>query len=247
VDVDFEKLIELQRLDTEIRHVQSLLDNIPSQLEAIDRQAEASAQTLSQSRDKLAQNQKTRRELEGEVKDIKSQVGKYKLQLNQVKTNREYQALLKEIEENQQKIDKLEEAIIGELLQADDIEVEIRAALEQSNREKASFQTEKEKMAKEKARLEHDLETLIKAKEALLPLIPPDQAALYHRIFDKKGGMALSPVTDDFCTLCHVRIRPQMLSELVEKNQLLLCENCGRILFREKEKPKPEEDAPPGR
>jgi predicted nucleic acid-binding Zn-ribbon protein len=243
VDVDFEKLIELQRLDTEIRKVQSLLDSIPSQVEAIDRQVETSAQTLSQARDILAHNQKRRRELEGEVKDIKSQVSKYKLQLNQVKTNREYQSLLKEIDDNQQKIDRLEEEIIGELLQADEIEIDIRSAVEKDNREKASLHQEKETLALEKSRLEEELKQLFKAKQELLPLIPPDQAVLYLRIFDKKGGIALSPVTDDFCTLCHMRIRPQMLSELVEKNQLLLCENCGRILYGIKEKPEPEEDA----
>jgi hypothetical protein len=243
VDVDFEKLIELQRLDTEIRKIQSLLDSIPSQLEAIDRQVETSAQTLSQARDQLAHNQKSRRELEGEVKDIKAQVSKYKLQLNQVKTNREYQSLLKEINDNQQKIDKLEEEIIGELLQADEIEVDIRAAVEKDNQEKTSLHKEKEALAQEKSRLEEELQRLIKSKQELLPLIPKDQAALYFRIFDKKGSIALSPVTDDFCTLCHMRVRPQMLSELVEKNQLLLCENCGRILYRVKEKPEPEEDA----
>ncbi|HEX9902205.1 MAG TPA: C4-type zinc ribbon domain-containing protein [Acidobacteriota bacterium] len=243
MDVDFEKLIELQRLDAEIKKVQSLLDSIPSQVEAIDRQVESSAQTLSQARDKLAHNQKRRRELEAEVKDIKSQVSKYKLQLNQVKTNREYQSLLKEIGDNQQKIDKLEEEIIGELLQADEIEVDIRAAVEKDNQEKAVLHQEKETLALEKSRLEEELQRLIKSKQALLPLVPKDQAVLYLRIFDKKGGIALSPVTDDFCMLCHVRVRPQMLSELVEKNQLLLCENCGRILYRLKEKPEPEEDA----
>jgi predicted nucleic acid-binding Zn-ribbon protein len=244
VDVDFEKLIELQRLDTEIRKVQSLLDGIPSQVEAIDRQVEASAQTLGQARDQLTHNQKRRRELEGEVKDIKAQVSKYKLQLNQVKTNREYQALLKEIDDNQQKIDKLEEEIIGELLQADEIEVDIQAAVERDNQQKASLHKKKDTLAVEKSRLEEELRLLLKSKQELLPLVPKDQAVLYLRIFDKKGGMALSPITDDFCTLCHVRIRPQMLSELVEKNRLLLCENCGRILYRLKEKPGSEEEAP---
>jgi hypothetical protein len=244
VDADFDNLIELQRLDSEIRKVQSLLDSIPSQVEAIDRQMEASALALGQAREKLAHNQKRRRELEGEVKDIRSPITKYKLQLNQVKTNREYQALLKEIDENQQKIDKIEEDIIAELLNADQIEIDIQAAVAKDGQEKIRLHQEKEVLAREKSRLEEEIKSLAAAKEKLLPLIPKDQVALYLRIFDKKGGLALSPVTDDFCTLCHMRVRPQMLSELVEKNQLLLCENCGRILHRVKEKPEAEEEAP---
>jgi predicted nucleic acid-binding Zn-ribbon protein len=243
VDADFDNLIELQRLDSEIRKIQSLLDSIPSRAEAIERQIEASAQTLGQAREKLAHNQKRRRELEGEVKDIKAQITKYKLQLNQVKTNREYQALLKEIDDHQQKIDKLEEDIITELLNADRIEIDIQAAVTKDSQEKIRLRQERDDVAREKSRLEEEIKNLAETKEKLLPLIPRDQVALYLRIFDKKGGLALSPVTDDFCTLCHMRIRPQMLSELEEKNQLLLCENCGRILYRAKEKPEAEEEA----
>jgi predicted nucleic acid-binding Zn-ribbon protein len=50
-------------------------------------------------------------------------------------------------------------------------------------------------------------------------------------IFNKKNGSALSPVKGDFCAMCHMRIRPQMLNEIRDRNKIHLCENCGRILY----------------
>ena len=54
---------------------------------------------------------------------------------------------------------------------------------------------------------------------------------LYMSIFNKKNGSALSPVKGDFCAMCHVRIRPQMLNEIRDRSKIYLCENCGRILY----------------
>ncbi|MBN2198829.1 MAG: hypothetical protein JW747_03170 [Candidatus Aminicenantes bacterium] len=243
MDADFERLIELQELDIEIRKVLSLLNAIPAQVESIDRKIETAAQTLGRARDRLAQNQKKRRDLEGEVKDVKAQISKYKLQLNQVKTNREYQSLLKEIDEHQQNIDRLEEEIIGELLNADQIEADIHAAVERDREDQSRFDQEKAALAREKEYWEGQVRELEARRKQILPQIPAEQTALYERISLRMGGQALSPVTDDFCTLCHMRIRPQMLSELIEKNEILLCENCGRILYWVKKKDEAEKDA----
>jgi hypothetical protein len=242
VDIDFEKLIQLQGLDTDIREAQALLDSIPSQIEAIDQRITAGSQSVAVAKDRLAANQKKRRELEAEVKDIKARIAKHKSQQSQVKNNKEYGALVKEIEDDQRRIDSLEESILQEMLQADDIETEIKGALGLQAKDKSVLEKEKEVLAQKKAEAEAGVQSLEKEKEALLPQIPPEQWALYQRIFRKKGGIALSPIMDDFCALCHMRIRPQMLNELLEKDKLLICENCGRILYRSK-KQEPAEPA----
>lgn len=236
MDIDFERLIRLQALDLEIREAQSLLDSIPSQTEAIDQRITAGSQTIAQAKDKLAANQKNRRELEAEVKDIKARISKHKSQQSQVKSNKEYGALLKEIEDDQRRIDELEETIIQEMLRADDIEAEIKAALDMQAKEKKVLESEKEVLCQKKAEADTRLQALHRDKEVLLPQISADLLALYQRIFHKKGGIALSPIKDDFCALCHMRVRPQMLNELLEKDKLITCENCGRILYRRTDK-----------
>lgn len=231
MDIEFEKLILLQRLDSEIKQISLFLENTPPLLAGIDKKIEKSSQVVAAAKEKMTGNQKKRRELEAEVKDLKVQVGKYKRQLNEVKTNKEYTALLKEIEESDKKVDRLEEEIIAEMLATDEIEREIKEANQQFAAAQAKFAREKEAISLKKKQMEEKAKTLDQQKQELVPQIPADQVGLYLKIFRKKGNVALSPVTDDFCSMCHMRIRPQVLNELREAKKLILCENCGRILY----------------
>jgi len=231
VDIDFDKLIRLQNLDSEIKHNTLFLENIPRLIEDIDRKIQAGSQAVADAKEKLAQNQKTRRDLEGSVKDIKVLIARFKRQLNEVRTNKEYTVFLKEIEESQHKVDGVEEEIISEMLSADDIEEEIKSAMQKQSQEHEDLKKDQVMLVEKKREMEAKRDRLIQEREGLLPLIPPDQMKLYMSIFNKKNGSALSSVKGDFCALCHVRIRPQMLNEIRDKSKIYLCENCGRILY----------------
>jgi len=244
VEIDFELIIQLQQLDTEIRNCSLVLEGIPRLVQDIDKRIQAGSKLVTDAKDKMAQNQKKRRDLESEVKDIKVQIGKYKRQLNEVKTNKEYTALLHEIEESQHKVDTLEEAIIAEMLAADDVEEEIKAALHKQGQDEESLKKEKLVLDEKLKETEARFAALQKEREALLPRIPREQIKLYEAIAQKKGGAALSPVTGDFCAACHMRVRPQMLNEIRDKVKVLLCENCGRILYLTA-KPEPVKPEPP--
>jgi predicted nucleic acid-binding Zn-ribbon protein len=243
VEIDFEKLIQLQQLDMEIRELTLFLDGIPPQIEDIDKKIEESALLVAAAKEKMTGSQKKRRELESEVKDIKSQTGKYKRQLNEVKTNKEYTVLLKEIEESEKRVDRLEETFIAEMLLEDDIQKEIKTAGQKHAETQASLTKEKEALSRKKRETEEKARVLGQRREGLLPTITADQVNLYLKIFRKKGGTALSPVKDDFCALCHVRVRPQVLNELLSTRKLILCENCGRILYWREQKDEAEAEA----
>lgn len=243
MEIDFEKLIQLQQLDMEIRQLTLLLDSIPPQIKDIDQKIAESSQLAAAAKEKMTGSQKKRRELESEVKDIKSQIGKYKRQLNEVKTNKEYTALLKEIEESEKKVDRLEETFIAEMLLEDDIQKEIKTAGQKHVETQAILTKEKEALSRRKKETEEKVRVFGQRREELLPTIPAEQVNLYLKIFRKKGGTALSPVKDDFCALCHVRVRPQVLNELLSTRKLILCENCGRILYWREPKADTEAEA----
>jgi predicted nucleic acid-binding Zn-ribbon protein len=234
VDIDFDKLTNLQNLDEEIKKTTLVLNKIPFQLKDIDTNIEVQFQAVTQAKDKLAKNQKNRRTLEADIQDVKAHIDKYKHQLGGVKTNKEYSALLKEIEEAQSKIDKKEEEIISEMLNADDIGEEIQKAESKANEAKEKLSKDKDTLIKKRKELEEKNRELTQKKEDLIPLIPKEQSKLYLEIFKKKNGIPLSPIIDDFCSMCQIRIRPQVLNELKAETQIILCENCGRILYIKK-------------
>ncbi len=231
MEIAFDKLIRLQHVDSEINTISSFLDNIPARIEAIDNEIKATAEIIARAKDKLSANQKKRRDLEGEVKEIKGQAARFKRQLNDVKTNKEYTALLKEIGETEHKADTIEESIIQEMIFADDIEKEIKAATVKKADEEVRLQKDKQSTVQERKELEAKKEVLTAERQSIIGLIPPDQVKLYNRIREKLNGVALSPITDDFCSLCQMRIRPQLVNEIMEMKKIITCEACGRILY----------------
>lgn len=234
VDIAFDKLIRLQNVDTELNATLSLLDAVPTRIEAIDHQIKATAEIVAHAKDMLSGNQKRRRDLEGEVKDIKAHAAKFKRQLNDVKTNKEYAALQKEIADTELKADKIEEEIINAMIAADDIERDIKAANGRQAEEKGRIEKDREAILREQKEWEARKAALLAERDEILPDIPPDQIKIYERIGKRSKGVSLSPVTDDFCSICQMRVRPQMLNDLLGRNALITCEACGRILYVQK-------------
>jgi hypothetical protein len=245
VDIAFEKLIRLQYIDSEIARLQSFLEAVPARLEAIDQEIQSTTAAVAQGKDKLAANQKKRRDLESEVKVIREGIAKYKRQLNDVKSNKEYDAINREITETQSRIDGLEESILNEMIAADDIEKEIKAAQKRQADEEGHLKRDKETVAAEKADLEKKKAAVESERAALQPSIPADQFRLYERIHKKMGGTAMSRISDDFCSLCMMRVRPQLLDEIIAAKALITCEACGRILYWEPPRDEGDPSAPP--
>ncbi len=231
MEINFELLINLQGLDEKIEDISQFLDSIPSQIQAIDKKISDSAQIVAEAKDTLTQNQKKRRDLESDVQDQKILIARYRKQLNDVKTNKGYTSLLKEIEDVETEIGALEEEIISEMLTADDLEAEIKTAEKKAAEIRDTFLKEKDLVLKKEKEQGQEKEQLTSERESLIPAIPSDQMGLYKSIFLQANGTALSPVTDDFCFMCQIRIRPQVLNELIARKEIILCENCGRILY----------------
>ncbi|MFC2158708.1 zinc ribbon domain-containing protein [Acidobacteriota bacterium] len=235
MEIVFDRLIKLQNLDRQIQKASLFLQDIPSKIVSIDQKIKESERIVEEARENLSQNQKKRREVEGHVQDLKERLNKYKSQLSNVRTNLEYSSLLKEIDSVEKKIEVSEEEIISEMLTADDLEGEIHKAQQSAEIAKDTLSKEKDQISSEQKKEETEKNKLEKEKEELIPLIPAAQVKLYAKLANKLDGIGMSPVTEEFCSLCFMRVRPQVLNELREEKEVILCENCGRILYIERE------------
>ena len=231
MDIQFKHLIHLQELDSEINTITLYLQQIPIKLQDIETRIEESKSIVKRAKEHLAQNQKKRRDLESQVQDFEAKIKKLQGQLNEVRTNKEYSALLKEIDEAKFEKENNEEQIITEMLNADEIESEIQEAEKKFAEIQERLSRDKDSIIDEKLKMESQRQKLQEEKNELKPKIPPEQLGLYNSIYTKNSGVALSPVTDDFCSICQIRIRPQIINELIAADKIILCENCGRILY----------------
>ncbi len=231
MSIDFKSLIKLQNTDELIIEISEIIEKNPSKINTIDSEIEASIKNVASAKQDLADNQKKRRNLEANLQDIHIQIEKYKRQLNNVNTNIEYRSLLKEIDNAQNKFRVIEEQILEEMLIADEIGSKIKEAEKIAEETKRELTIDKNSLIQENKKRKEERQHLYEEKENISPLIPSNLMNLYNDLFEKNIGIALSPVTDDFCSICQIRIRPQVLNELITQKEIILCENCGRILY----------------
>ena len=225
------KLVELQVIDEEIFRYRRELHDKPAELEAAKAEFEAKKARLKSAEDKLKVIQLSQKELEIDLKTKEEAITKADASLGLLKTNKEYQARLLEIENLKADKSIVEEKI---LMGYDDVD----AAKKILEAEKAAvLQYEKEFNVKKK-QLEDDLAVLddhLKVKESqrtrLTPDIRPDCLSRYDRVLNHKEGLGIVGVVNHTCGGCYMHLTEQVLNELKKYEELITCDVCARILY----------------
>lgn len=240
-----EILYTLQQHDDQLRETENLIKEIPGEIKKVEEERDSRNTMIENSRAKLNENIKKREKLEKEILLIKEKIKKYKEQMSKATTNKEYQGFIAEINYEESNISGVEEKIIELMLESDEIMNEIRNSETEFNKIAAEYN---EKIKDLKTSLEYQkskLGQLINEKKELRIKIPSNLLHIYDNLAKKKNGKAISYVETEFCGSCNVIVRPQRLNELISSNEICLCENCGRILFKKIEVQKEDEDESP--
>jgi len=225
------KLVELQVMDEEIFRFKRELREKPAQVEAFKNEFESKKINLKGLEDKLKVIQVKQKESELDLKVKEETIAKTDASLSLIKTNKEYQARLLEIENLKADKSLVEEKI---LLGFDEVEA-ARKALET---EKAVVtQYEKEFNAKKK-QLDDDVAVIgdqLKVKESqrarIAPEVRPDLLSRYERVLKNKDGLGIVKVADHTCGGCFMHLTEQVLNELKKYEQIISCDQCARILY----------------
>jgi predicted nucleic acid-binding Zn-ribbon protein len=228
---DLERLVELQRLDSEIAEVEAAAAAIPGVIRRIEEQlmkAKAALDAVTAETDRMT---KLRRQQERELEEVTDQLKKRQSRLFEIKTNQEYSAVLKEIEGLTHKVSVLEEAI---LVLLDQIEVELKARAEEEQRVRSSeaeaLRDTKRKEA-ELRQLRGRLSELQGARKGRSKNVESSLLQQYLRLLKSRAGLAVAPARDGSCEGCHVALTPQLYNEVRRNEEILTCERCGRILY----------------
>lgn len=230
---DLERLIRLQSLNDIIDRAQRAIADVPSRLAAIDAKLAEATDALAAARQRQADAQTERRVVEKELAIVQGRLSKYKDQLMSVKTNKEYQAMQHEIATAQTEVSTYEDRLLHHLIEAD----ELGATVKQGERDVATAQHDAAKaraaIEEERDGLERDIGTATAAREGIAGGVSRSAMALYDHIARGRRGSAMSPARNGLCTICHVRLRPQVFNDVRRNDQLIQCESCQRILYFE--------------
>ncbi|HEV2498638.1 MAG TPA: C4-type zinc ribbon domain-containing protein [Terriglobia bacterium] len=228
---DIKTLIELQQVDNDLAALTSRIEATPQQVQALKNQLSDFLRICDERKARLAANQKERRELDAEVQAIRVKITKHRDQLYEVKTNEQYRAMLKEVEGEEANIRKAEDRILEKMVDAEQVEKQIREAATRLEGEKARMESEVSRLEAASKEAERERDALLEQRKTLTPGLSDDVLAHYERLRRGRHGLALVEVRDGLCMGCHVRLRPQAYNEIRTQNIYMTCEACARILY----------------
>ena len=228
---DLERLIRLQELENTVEYTRRTIEAIPSKLEALEGSVAARSEAVTTARKCLADNQAARLAIEKDLAVVQSRLSKFKDQLMAVKTNKEYQAMQKEIAVAEHEVRSLEDQILEQMLDADDRAAAATQAQKDLAAEQAATEQQRVALDEDYHMLERHLEQSAEARSRLVKEIASRALGMFEHVAKQRKGVALAEARHGHCAFCNVRLRPQVFNDIRLNDSLIQCESCLRILY----------------
>ena len=169
--------------------------------------------------------------MEIDAESKRAQIAKYRMQLSLIKSNTEYQALLKEIAKAEEEINQVEDHELEFMERAEHLQTAVKEEQALLKQLTSTAETEKADLQKRAANIAQELATLQTERETLAKDADADALARYERLMRSKGDQAIVPIRGGNCGGCHLHIPPQVAHNAKHATELTSCEYCGRILY----------------
>lgn len=228
---DLSLLFDLQTIDNRIAEALRLKAQIPADLELCKKERDRIEEEVRKEEELLFEKQKNRRALERNLEAESEKLRKYQRQLFEIKDNKEYQALLREIGGEKEKISKLEEDILILFEEIDECSNSLEEARQLAKNEKNKCEVEESKLKKKMENLKEELVIKEDERKRIVSRMKKDLLNRYERIRKSRGGVAVVTINSSTCSGCFTALPPQFVNEVRKGDQILTCEHCGRILM----------------
>jgi predicted nucleic acid-binding Zn-ribbon protein len=230
---DLEWLIRLQRLDTAATAARRTVDGIPARIEDLDTRLAVSVTAVETAATRAADKRHERQAVEKSLAEVQGRLSRFKEQLMAVKTNKEYTAVQHEIATAETEVQRLEDTILEHMLEADDLAANVDAAERTLVADRAEMDGERAAIETERAEMERKLSGASDQRLKVAENIGAAARQLFEAVAKKRLGLAVVEARDGHCTVCHVRLRPQVFNQVMRNTELIQCDHCMRILYHD--------------
>jgi predicted nucleic acid-binding Zn-ribbon protein len=234
VEQKLKALYELQTIHTKIDKIRQIRGELPMEVADLEDDVaglETRIQKIKSELDDLEDDIVTRKNL---IKEAQANTKKYETQLGEVKNNREYDAISKEIE-----IQGLDIQVSEKKIREFGFEITSKTqvyekALADLEARKSDLEAKKDELGTITAETEKDESELTVQAEKAIPHIEERLLIAYNRLRQNaKNGLAVVTISRDSCSGCFNQIPPQRQSDIRQRKKIIVCEHCGRILIDE--------------
>ena len=229
-----EQLIRLQNIDTKLKDLNDLLGDLPSKVEDLNNQEESTKDSITSKKSRSKELDVEINKTELDVSDLIGKIDKLKDQLFLVTNNKQYDALMTEIDHLKEKRTGSENELI-ELMEEKESTIELIGSMEselQSLSENLTVRRKKLELVIEESAEEKN--SLQKQRDQNVKDIDQNTLNVYNRVIEHRGGLAVVPLQGSACGGCGAHIPPQTVSEVRAKSAVHTCGVCGRFLYHNK-------------
>lgn len=223
-------LFALQKVDSSLDELTELKGDLPAIVAELQARLDEKLSEKKRLEEEITQSRIRRDEIDNEIISLREKIERYKEQQFQIKTNKQYDALSREIDAAQERIIQLQkemEIIEGKAELAKKDREKIAGEIQETEKELEERTKELETVNKEheeeELRLKHE-------REKLIVRINASDLKRYERIRKAKNGKAVVLIRRNACGGCYKRVPPQTVLELRKHDRIITCEHCGRIL-----------------
>jgi len=228
---EIETLVRLQQIELEMIRLQQEVDKVENEKKGLAARLAAFESALEADRLALAQVQQQCTDLEQEIQVVNDRIIKSNETLRMVKTNKEYQVLLREVDDNKKRKNGLEDHVLTLYEQREAAEVRLKET-------EAQFLELKQQILAEQAKIDEltmdDREQLAELEEQQRSIgesLNPALLNRFRRIARMNQGQAVARISDETCMGCFMNVPPQLCIEVQRGNQMISCPQCSRILY----------------
>jgi predicted nucleic acid-binding Zn-ribbon protein len=234
VEKRLQSLYTLQQIDSELQEIHEMKGDLPQLVSQLESKVDELKKKIKEFNEAIKQAKIDRDNADVEIIDLAEKIEKYKKQQLQVKSNKQYDALTREIESAEKLSVKLEKEMGSFEGNMQSIKSEIETHTAQLQESTVLLQDHQKELREVNKEHEKEESKLRHEREKIIAKIDKEDLARYEMIRKAKGGKAVVPVKRGACGGCFKRVPPQMILELRQNSKFYQCEHCGRIVVSDR-------------
>ena len=233
VTMSMEKLIELQGIDTKLRDLNDLLGDLPSKVEELDQQEETIKNSLVEQKDRLKELEVEMHKRDVSIAQINDKINKFKDQLFLVTNNKQYDALMLEIDHLKEQRATNETESIAFLEEKEALTESVESMESELGELSQNLRVRKEKLETAISQSAEEKTSLEQQRNEQVNGIDLNIVSVYDRVMKARDGLAVVHLSNSACGGCGAHIPAQTITEVRAKIVMHRCDVCGRFLYNQ--------------
>ena len=229
---ELDKLIELQKTDTNLRRLKKALDSAAERRAAIEQEFEQHASEIREIQSRRDALHTKRADLEKQIAENKTYLERADRNLKHSQNQKEYETAMRETDALQKQIAAFETQIVETMEEVEGVDKELEERADEisslDSKRQAALAEFDQAQSQDKAKF--DVET--KHRQNAFETLPPRLASIYDRLAKRsRDGIAVAEVVNGSCSACYMQLRPQVQLNVKKGDEIIVCESCSRILY----------------